>query len=220
MVSKELVDKIVRNSGYTKAELKAAGIEFKEGWRKKFLKERHLVTRQQTPPPKEFELPQSGYIYRETGSGVYHVIVNRMLLCRRAANPRRQIISENEPKDLPLCLNCKDLLSSDPGNRRQEKFVGNAFYQSWEWKKARYETIKRYGAVCMCCGSEQNIVVDHIKPRRFYPALELNLENLQVLCRDCNQGKSFDDETDFRPRRSAAEIAELEIMHEGSERMH
>lgn len=51
----------------------------------------------------------------------------------------------------------------------------------------------------MCCGSRKNIVVDHIYPISKYPSLSLEFDNLQVLCNDCNQGKSNDDFTDFRP---------------------
>ena len=77
------------------------------------------------------------------------------------------------------------------------------FYSSWEWKKARYQALQRYGAKCMLCGatpqSGAQICVDHIKPRALYPALELDLDNLQVLCDDCNMGKGRWDQTDWRP---------------------
>lgn len=72
------------------------------------------------------------------------------------------------------------------------------FYASWEWKKVRFNTLKKYGAKCMLCGSENRIVVDHIKPRSKFPELELDENNMQVLCNDCNMGKSNDDMTDFR----------------------
>lgn len=78
------------------------------------------------------------------------------------------------------------------------KETGKKFYSSLKWKKARFEILKKYGAKCMLCGSTSRIVVDHIKPRRFFPHLELCLDNLQVLCNDCNRGKSYDDTTDFR----------------------
>lgn len=72
------------------------------------------------------------------------------------------------------------------------------FYSSWEWKKLRFEVIKMYGSTCMCCGSNDRIVVDHIKPRKKFPALELDKNNLQVLCNSCNIAKSNHDYTDFR----------------------
>ena len=51
----------------------------------------------------------------------------------------------------------------------------------------------------MLCNSTENIVVDHILPRKKFPKLAMDINNLQVLCRDCNMGKSDDDYTDFRP---------------------
>lgn len=54
----------------------------------------------------------------------------------------------------------------------------------------------------MCCGAMPEdgkvIVVDHVKPAKQYPELRLKFSNCQVLCNDCNMGKSGDDETDFR----------------------
>ena len=97
------------------------------------------------------------------------------------------------------------------------------FYRGWEWKKARFITIKRYGPTCMCCGSTERIVVDHILPRRKRPDLELDLENLQVLCNDCNMGKSWDDTTDFRPdskELTQSEIEELKILSESVVRIY
>ena len=71
------------------------------------------------------------------------------------------------------------------------------FYQSWEWKRVRYEVIRERGSKCEVCGAtskETRIVVDHIKPLRIYPELALLKSNLQVLCDDCNKGKSnFED---------------------------
>lgn len=73
----------------------------------------------------------------------------------------------------------------------------------------------------MLCNSEDHIVVDHIKPASRFPDLALDLENLQVLCNDCNMGKSNDDYTDFRPMVvSRQESAELEIVAEAIKRIH
>lgn len=79
----------------------------------------------------------------------------------------------------------------------------NAFLQSYAWKKLRLKVIKKYGAVCMCCGDSPAtgavINVDHIKPRKLFPELALEESNLQILCHDCNQGKGNWDQTDWRP---------------------
>lgn len=73
------------------------------------------------------------------------------------------------------------------------------FYESKEWKELRYKAILTHGRICQCCGAtDKPIHVDHIKPRAKYPSLELNLENLQILCENCNIGKGGWDETDWR----------------------
>lgn len=79
-----------------------------------------------------------------------------------------------------------------------------SFYSSWEWKAARYEALKTYGRRCQCCGwrpgdtEHGHLVVDHIKPRSKYPDLSLSVSNLQVMCNDCNMGKSNIWDDDFR----------------------
>jgi 5-methylcytosine-specific restriction endonuclease McrA len=54
---------------------------------------------------------------------------------------------------------------------------------------------------CLACGRLSKDVilnVDHVPPRRLYPELALAIENLQVLCAQCNQGKGNKDATDRR----------------------
>jgi uncharacterized protein (TIGR02646 family) len=80
----------------------------------------------------------------------------------------------------------------------------DVFYKSKEWRKLRYQVLRKYSAECMCCGrSKKNdgvvIHVDHVKPKSKYPKLALDFTNLQLLCEDCNLGKSNIDETDWRP---------------------
>lgn len=77
------------------------------------------------------------------------------------------------------------------------------FLRTWAWRELRYATIKRFGAVCLCCGAtprttSEQIQVDHIKPRSLFPHLAMDPENLQTLCGPCNQGKSNKDFTDWR----------------------
>jgi len=92
---------------------------------------------------------------------------------------------------------------SDPPKRKPEP-VGKNFYETWEWKDARFAALKRHGRQCQCCGwspgsSAGNfLVVDHIKPIRTHPQLALDPDNHQVLCNDCNMGKSYRHTDDFR----------------------
>lgn len=77
-----------------------------------------------------------------------------------------------------------------------------SFYDTRQWLDLRYTVLKKYGAKCMLCGDTPSngaiIQVDHVRPRFKYPELELDITNMQVLCRDCNMGKSYTDETDWR----------------------
>jgi 5-methylcytosine-specific restriction endonuclease McrA len=76
------------------------------------------------------------------------------------------------------------------------------FLSTFEWKAVRMMALKKYGPVCQCCGATPStgavMHVDHIKPRKIFPQLALDVENLQVLCGDCNQGKGNWDMTDWR----------------------
>jgi hypothetical protein len=78
------------------------------------------------------------------------------------------------------------------------------FYSSSEWKAIRYKALAVAGGRCACCGATSAtgavLHVDHIKPRSKFPELALDIANLQVLCRSCNEGKSNIDQTDWRVR--------------------
>ena len=88
-----------------------------------------------------------------------------------------------------------------PGQRRKAiryyvKTASKGFYTSREWRELRYKALNKYGKRCSCCGATPETAilhVDHIKPRSTHPDLELDIDNLQVLCEDCNLGKSNKD---------------------------
>lgn len=77
-----------------------------------------------------------------------------------------------------------------------------AFLDTYEWRKLRMEALKKYGPKCMCCGATPQtgavMNVDHIKPRKLWPSLALDISNLQILCHECNHGKGNWDQTDWR----------------------
>jgi hypothetical protein len=80
--------------------------------------------------------------------------------------------------------------------------TADEFLSSFEWRSLRMMALKKHGARCQCCGASPAtgavMHVDHIKPRKFFPELALDLDNLQVLCGDCNHGKGNWDTTDWR----------------------
>ena len=105
-------------------------------------------------------------------------------------------------KYLPKGSNQKDsevLAVREQAEDRVSRY-GDSFYADKRWLHMRYLVFRQYGKSCMCCGSSTGVMhVDHIKPRSKYPELELDINNLQILCKDCNLGKSAWDETDWRP---------------------
>lgn len=163
--------------------------------------------------PHEFK---DGKFFHKT-NWVYHVM-DRYGLANTNCQ-RRAIFEYSElllelgkitPDD--LVSRTKDLLAAKPGQkwhpkRKQQAKAERAgkklpFYQSWDWAQLRYRVLQKYGAKCMCCGitgeSGARIMVDHIKPRSKFPELELEFDNMQVLCDSCNRGKSNTDFTDWR----------------------
>lgn len=91
--------------------------------------------------------------------------------------------------------------------------TSDAFLSTYEWRRVRMVALKKYGARCQCCGTSPAdgavMNVDHIKPRKLFPHLALNVDNLQILCHDCNHGKGNWDMTDWRP----AEVDPEAITH-------
>lgn len=91
-----------------------------------------------------------------------------------------------------------------PKIRPRADVTKDEFLSSFEWRKVRMMALKKYGSKCQCCGatpaSGAVMNVDHIKPRKKYPDLALEIDNLQVLCGECNHGKGNWDETDWRQK--------------------
>ncbi len=103
------------------------------------------------------------------------------------------------------------------------------FYESREWLDLRYRVLQKSGGSCKLCGCratpDNPIQVDHIKPRSLHPHLALVEWNLQVLCKNCNAGKSNKDDTDWRWKastnlldsmnRKAAILAHADLLQKG-----
>lgn len=103
----------------------------------------------------------------------------------------------------------KSIMGRDPSmganprirSKRNEYPQKGSFYASVPWLKARYQAIRMHGRRCQACGETNGrLHVDHIKPRSKYPELELDINNLQVLCEACNLGKSNKFEDDWRSK--------------------
>jgi len=89
--------------------------------------------------------------------------------------------------------------------KKQKKIIkvtNDNFLTSYKWRKLRMEVLIKHGRRCQCCGATPDtgaiMNVDHIKPRKLFPSLALDIDNLQVLCHECNHGKGNWDLTDWR----------------------
>jgi 5-methylcytosine-specific restriction endonuclease McrA len=84
------------------------------------------------------------------------------------------------------------------------------FYYTKAWLAVRREVFATYEHRCMRCSAENlPLQVDHIKPRSRFPELELELTNLQLLCRKCNMIKWDKDFTDYRPYANQKKYSKL-----------
>lgn len=73
------------------------------------------------------------------------------------------------------------------------------FCLSIEWIILRRKVLNAFGKRCMKCNKLFKAPhVDHIKPRSKYGHLSLEITNLQVLCKKCNQDKSDNNSIDYR----------------------
>ena len=79
----------------------------------------------------------------------------------------------------------------------------DSFYDRPEWKELRYKALSKSDGKCIVCGRGKpdgaKLQVDHIKPKSIWPEYALDLDNLQVMCSECNLGKSNKCEKDWRP---------------------
>jgi len=110
-----------------------------------------------------------------------------------------------KPEDIPK-IKPKKTKKSKGRKQKKEKVSQTSnvdFYSSREWRELRYRVLRKYDAKCMLCGYDgqsKHIHVDHIKPRSKFPELSLEFSNMQILCRDCNLGKSNKFSDDFRSK--------------------
>lgn len=109
------------------------------------------------------------------------------------------------PKDLKIYINPpkKKKTAKKPSRKK------DPFYDSHQWKTLRYEILKESDGRCSLCGRSKNDVrddgitkvclsIDHIISRSINKDLELDKNNLQILCTDCHEARKVNDRTDFR----------------------
>lgn len=97
------------------------------------------------------------------------------------------------------------LIAAKPSKKKAGRNRRKSIKTSYDkkWLNVRYKALKNNDGRCELCGRAKGdgiiLHVDHIKPKSKYPHLQYDLNNLQVLCDECNIGKSNKDDTDWRP---------------------
>jgi hypothetical protein len=82
----------------------------------------------------------------------------------------------------------------------------DVFYRSNEWAEARGYIFAHTKNECAYCGSIEKLQIDHIRPLRYYWDLRTSLENLQILCEDCNYAKGSNSDYNYH-------LSELKYRH-------
>lgn len=122
---------------------------------------------------------------------------------RKCRNCGREYIV---PSEYPGCCSkkCKIERTGNINIKKVEKKKLNELVSitNQRWLKLRYQAFLRYGRKCCLCGSNDNLQVDHIKPKSKYPNLVYDIENLQILCKACNFGKSNKYKNDWRIKKT------------------
>ena len=118
---------------------------------------------------------------------------------------RKSILKKQKKEDrlakIPNIEMLKPAILKKPEQPKPKKIFSSSFYESRPWQELRFKVLRKYGRRCMLCFAvDVEVHVDHIKPISKAPELKLEINNLQVLCRACNMGKSNKDSTDFRPK--------------------
>lgn len=81
-------------------------------------------------------------------------------------------------------------------NKKDELFAlantsAEYFYRTKTWKQFRFYAFSKKEKVCCKCNSTKDLQLDHIQPRSIYPEKAFTLENVQILCKECNFGKGI-----------------------------
>lgn len=100
------------------------------------------------------------------------------------------------------------LLTDEPTREYTERFLLNREHlegqRGYLSLSVRYDLLKESNGACCLCGArggeDVKLEIDHIKPWSLFPEYDTDPENLQVLCFDCNRGKSNRCTVDWRRR--------------------
>ena len=137
-------------------------------------------------------------VHPHYGENSFDIVLHNLLDKKRKM--REQTLIPSEPDKYEKDEFCRMITHEEPYYNNE-----GSFYNSEEWKALRQQAFREYGSQCLRCGNKNNLDVDHVKPRSKYPELELDLNNLQILCRECNYLKGCKDSPEWDFRKSEEE---------------
>ena len=139
----------------------------------------------------------SKHIYEEESENICEAEKNNYLISGLIM-PYPRSFRENISQSKARFKSLFNVVSNVYASATKEKFD----YQTDEYRMLRHMVFLRDGERCAKCGAKSAknnwLEIDHIKPVSKYSDLTLDIDNLQVLCRNCNRLKSNIDETDYR----------------------
>lgn len=119
---------------------------------------------------------------------------------KKARKKARSGAPTSKPRELQISVSVK-IAEAPATDDLYARVNAPEFLRSFEWRQLRLKALQKYGRQCQCCGASPAsgavMNVDHVKSRRRFPELALDIRNLQVLCEDCNHGKG-NETIDFR----------------------
>lgn len=200
-VTKQLMESArTVNNGFTMAQVRHAQTRFDGAWKRKL---------QKSNVPQAFwdEFVRLGTLSKKLGIDIVKKKkskVSKKILNPFSASKKDDWSWSPTEKDTPVAKFKKTKTKKGKVRKLISRKDNADFYNSKEWRAVRVRVLEKFNCSCMMCGRsprEHKIVihVDHIKPRSKYPELSLDFNNLQLLCEDCNMGKSNKYDTDHRP---------------------
>jgi 5-methylcytosine-specific restriction endonuclease McrA len=118
--------------------------------------------------------------------------MSRVHAMRKAQkNPRKRPPDPRDPRVQTL------LFWAQPESWRRAHKHEARYVQYANLADLMYDLVLRDGYRCLCCGSTKGLNIDHVRP--VSKGGKTELENLQILCRSCNEAKD-DQIIDYRPK--------------------
>lgn len=75
--------------------------------------------------------------------------------------------------------------------QKRERVQSKGFFDSDDWRALRYKFLEMRGKECMHCGQTSgSMYVSHLQHRNKRPDLALSFDNVQILCKICDLGKT------------------------------